>query len=42
VIGFNHHNLLLAGALVGLQPKLVVSPTGIIFEHGDGCTAAGR
>ncbi len=34
VVGFNHHNLILAGLLTGLQPKVVVSPTGIIFEHG--------
>ena len=36
VIGFNHFNLLLAGALANLQPKVVVSQTGIIFEHGGG------
>lgn len=35
VIGFNHHNLLLAAALNGLQPKFIVSPTGIIFEPGN-------
>jgi len=34
VIGFNHHNLLLAGSIAGLQPKVIVSQTGIIFEHG--------
>jgi SAM-dependent methyltransferase len=34
VIGFNQHNLVLAGLLSGLQPKAVVSPTAIIFEHG--------
>ena len=45
VIGFNHHNLILAGLLTGLQPKLIVSPTGIIFEHGknvDGAREAER
>lgn len=34
LIGFNHHNLLLAGSIAGLEPKVVVSPTGIIFGHG--------
>lgn len=34
VIGFNHHNLILAGLRSGLQPKVIVSPTAIIFEHG--------
>jgi SAM-dependent methyltransferase len=34
LIGFNHHNLMLAGAMAGLRPKVVVSPTSIIFEHG--------
>ncbi len=33
--GFNHHNLLLAGSIAGLRPKVIVSPTGIIFEHGE-------
>lgn len=34
VVGFNHFNLVLAAALTGLRPKIVVSPTAIIFEHG--------
>lgn len=34
VIGFNHHNLVLAGARAGLRPRSIVAPTGIIFEHG--------
>jgi SAM-dependent methyltransferase len=36
LLGFNHYNLLLAGSIAGLQPKVVVAPTGIIFEHGAG------
>ena len=35
VTGFNHHNLLVAGAMVGLRPKKVVTETGIMFEHGN-------
>ncbi|MDA7979612.1 MAG: class I SAM-dependent methyltransferase [Pirellulales bacterium] len=35
VLGFNHYNLLLAAAIVGLQPKRVISGTGIIFQKGD-------
>jgi 2-polyprenyl-3-methyl-5-hydroxy-6-metoxy-1,4-benzoquinol methylase len=34
VVGFNHHNLILAGARVGLRPRQVIGPTKIIFEHG--------
>lgn len=34
VIGFNHHNLILAAAKAGLRPLKVVTPTGIIFEKG--------
>lgn len=34
VIGFNQHSLLFAAALCGLQPRRIISPTGIIFEHG--------
>ncbi len=33
VIGFNHHNLLVAASLAGLTPALVVSSTGIIFSR---------
>ncbi len=33
LIGFNHHNLLVAAAIAGLVPKVVVSQTGIIFAH---------
>ncbi|MCC6509280.1 MAG: class I SAM-dependent methyltransferase [Pirellulaceae bacterium] len=36
LIGFNHHNLLLAGLMAGLQPKVMVTGTGIIFEHRAG------
>ena len=36
VLGFNHHNLLLAASQVGLQPKVIVADTAIIFEHGEG------
>ena len=36
VVGFNHHNLVLAGALAGLRPRSIVAPTRIIFEHGLG------
>jgi len=34
VLGFNHHSLVVAAARAGLRPRKVVSPTGIIFEHG--------
>jgi SAM-dependent methyltransferase len=33
LIGFNHHNLLVAASLAGLVPKFIVSKTGIIFTH---------
>ena len=36
VLGFNHHNLVLAALKVGLRPKVAVSPTGIVFERGVG------
>lgn len=36
VLGFNHHNLILAALKVGLRPKHIASPTGIIFERGVG------
>jgi SAM-dependent methyltransferase len=35
VVGFNHHSLLFAAALCGLRPRRIISPTGIIFEHGE-------
>lgn len=35
VVGFNHHNLSLAAALVGFRRAKVISPTGIIFERGE-------
>lgn len=38
--GFNYHNLLLAGSLAGLQLKVKVSPTGLIFEHGESSDVA--
>lgn len=34
VLGFNHDNLALAAARIGLRRAKVISPTGIIFEHG--------
>jgi SAM-dependent methyltransferase len=33
LIGFNHHNLLIAAALAGLAPVAIVSKTAIIFSH---------
>lgn len=36
VIGFNHHNLVLAASRVGMTPLKVVGPTGIIFQRGQG------
>lgn len=35
LLGFNHHNLIVAAARAGLVPDRVVAPTGIIFRHGD-------
>jgi SAM-dependent methyltransferase len=40
VVGFNHHNLVYAAAQCGLRPRVIVSPTGIIFEHGGGVDLA--
>jgi SAM-dependent methyltransferase len=34
LLGFNHHNLIIAGAEAGLVPERIVAPTGIIFRHG--------
>lgn len=34
VLGFNHHNFLLAANRAGLCPERVISPTEIIFRHG--------
>ena len=34
VLGFNHHNLLLAARKVGLRPTRTIAPTDIIFERG--------
>lgn len=34
LLGFNHHNLVVAAAQAGLVPEKTVSPTGIIFRHG--------
>lgn len=34
VLGFNHHNLILAAHKVGLQPKRTISPTSVVFERG--------
>lgn len=36
VIGFNHWNLILAAARVGLAPVRIVAPTGVIFAMGEG------
>lgn len=40
LLGFNHHNLLIAASRAGLHPKRIVAPTGIIFEHGTGNSIA--
>lgn len=34
LLGFNHHNLIVAAARAGLVPERIVSPTGIIFRLG--------
>lgn len=34
LLGFNHHNLIVAAARAGLVPEKIISPTGIIFRHG--------
>jgi SAM-dependent methyltransferase len=34
LLGFNHHNLIVAAAEAGLVPARIVAPTGIIFRHG--------
>ncbi|MBU4531614.1 class I SAM-dependent methyltransferase [Hoeflea sp.] len=34
LLGFNHHNLIVAAARAGLVPEKTISPTGIIFRHG--------
>lgn len=33
LLGFNHHNLIVAAAHAGLVPERIVAPTGIIFRH---------
>ncbi|WP_420407566.1 class I SAM-dependent methyltransferase [Hoeflea sp.] len=35
LLGFNHHNLIVAAAQAGLVPERIVAPTGIIFRKGD-------
>lgn len=35
LLGFNHHNLIVAAAQAGLVPEKIVAPTGIIFRHSD-------
>lgn len=40
VLGFNHHNFVLAASRAGLQPERTMSPTGIIFRHGVSADAA--
>lgn len=40
LLGFNHHNLIVAAARAGLVQERVVAPTGIIFRRGVLDTAA--
>ncbi|MEQ9813163.1 MAG: class I SAM-dependent methyltransferase [Azospirillaceae bacterium] len=40
VLGFNHWNLRLAAARVGLRPVSVIAPTQIVFERGEDPEAA--
>lgn len=35
LLGFNHHNLIVAAAQAGLVPERIVAPTGIIFRKGE-------
>jgi SAM-dependent methyltransferase len=34
IVGFNHHNFMLAAGRAGLQPVEIVAPTAIIFRRG--------